>query len=297
MDFENVVKAVKDKNRLIRFGLLAFGVFLCAFNFNLFLLPNNLVIGGMSGVAIIIKKIFNIDPVWFIYISSVFLAIFSLIFLGSEKTLKTMVGMFLYPLFVIFTKPLASAIDIHFGNVILTILVSGVIYGVGNGLIYKTGYTTGGSDVLGQIVEKYIKVSVGKSLFIINIFIILGGGLVFGFTKVLYAVIILYINTNIIDRILLGISDSKLFFIYTKKEQEIKEFITEKMATGVSIIDTEGGYTKKQNKMLMCVVSTVDYYMFKETLREIDPQVFIVINDCYEVMNGVKRHNLPFLSN
>lgn len=125
--------------------------------------------------------------------------------------------------------------------------------------------------------------------------IILAGGFVFGFAKVLYALIIVYLNAIITDRILLGISDSKMFFVYTTEVNKIKEFIVKEIKTGITILDIEGGYSQKKDKMIMCVVRTRDYFLFKEKILEIDPKAFFVINDCYEVLGGVKRANLPFI--
>ncbi len=116
----------------------------------------------------------------------------------------------------------------------------------------------------------------------------------FGINKFIYSLIILFINTTLIDRILIGISNSKLFFIYTKEDELIKEFIIKELKTGVTILNARGGYTEEKNHVLMCVVANRDYYYFKEMVLKIDPHAFFIINDCYEVTGGVKRHNLPF---
>ena len=99
----------------------------------------------------------------------------------------------------------------------------------------------------------------------------------------------------VIDKILLGISDSKQFFIHTKELNKVKELLIEKLNTGATVIETTGGFTHKKKKMLMCVVATRDYYLFKEAVLEIDPEAFFVINDCYEVTGGVRRDSLPFV--
>lgn len=92
-----------------------------------------------------------------------------------------------------------------------------------------------------------------------------------------------------------GMSDSKLFYIYTKKVRKIKKLILEDFETGFTIIPSKGGYSKKSGYMLMCAISNRDYYEFKQKILEIDPNAFIIINKCYEVNGGVKRSNLPFI--
>lgn len=287
---------MKKKRKLFfRSILFLTGMFLVALNYNMFLLPNNLVLGGVSGLAMILRKIFYMEPVLFIYLVNVLLLTISFFILGWKKTSKSVVGSLLFPLFITLTAPLANSLNIKFESDIIMVLISGLMLGLGSGLIYKTGFTTGGTDIIGQIFGEKKKMSFGTIMLIINATIVLGGGYFFGYEKVVYAIMILFLNSTIIDRILLGISDSKMFFIYTKKVEEIKKYIIEEMNAGVTVLNIEGGYSCEKDKMLMCVVRTRDYFLFKEMTLEIDPKAFLVINDCYEVMGGVKRANLPFL--
>jgi uncharacterized membrane-anchored protein YitT (DUF2179 family) len=287
---------MKKKRKLFfRSVLFLLGMFLVAINYNMFLLPNNLVIGGVSGLAIILKKIIYIEPVMFIYLVNTLLLIVSFFILGWKKTSKSVVGSLLFPLFITLTAPLVSKLNINFESDIIMVLISGLMLGTGSGLIYKTGFTTGGTDIIGQIFGEKKKMSFGTIMLIINATIVLGGGYFFGYEKVVYTIMILFLNSTLVDRILLGISDSKMFFIYTKKVEKIKKYIIEEINTGVTVLNIEGGYSCEKDKMLMCVVRTRDYFLFKETILEIDPRAFLVINDCYEVMGGVKRANLPFI--
>lgn len=284
------------KTTITRVIIFIIGVFILALNYNLFLIPNNLVIGGVSGIAIVLKKLIGLEPDLFLYFINAVLILISFAVLGNKKTLKAICGSFLYPIFVTLTSPLAKTITISFNNELILILITGLMLGIGNGLTYKAGFNTGGSDIIAQIVNEKKKMTMGNALLIFNIFVILSSGFLFGFEEVIYAILIVYINTALVDKILLGISDSKMFFIYTNKIEDVKNFIINEIKTGVTMIDVEGGYTHNKNKMLMCVVRTRDYFLFKEKIIEIDPKVFLIINDCYEVMGGVKRANLPFIS-
>ena len=290
-DLKKITKTVTEKNFYIRSILLIFGIALLALNYNLFLVPNNFVIGGTSGIAIILKKIFGISPTIFIYFSSALLIFCSFLFLGSDETNKNIIGSILYPIFVSITLPLAKILlkYVEFDSMILTVLIAGIICGIANGLIYKTGFTTGGSDIIMKIINKYKKIPEGKAIFTINIIIMICSLFIFGVNKFIYSLIILFLNSELIDRILIGISDSKLFFIYTKKNKEIKDFIINDLKTGVTLLNAKGGYSKEENHILMCVVPTRDYYYFKEMVLAIDDKAFFVINDCYEVSGGVKN--------
>ena len=277
--------------------MFTFGVFLLALSYNLFLLPNEIVLGGMSGLAIVFNSTLGIDPQSFIYVSSGILLIVSLMFLGWKRTKNTVIGTLLYPLMITFTAPIALVINEHLviEEMLLLVLMSGVFYGFANGLIYKSGFTTGGSDVLMQLLKKYLKLPESKANLIIGCIIITAGGLTIGLINVIYAILITYISSILIDKILIGISDSKVFYIYTKKSDKIKKLIINELKTGYTVFPTIGGYSHTKGEMLMCVVSTRDYYLFKESVLNIDKDAFFVINDCYEVNGGVKKKNLPFI--
>lgn len=293
-------KKEKSKVRKQSVGLKLFylvgGAFLLAVNYNLYFVPNSIVMGGTSGLAIIIHELTNLPEDLFLLVTSFFLLIISYIFLGKEQTRYTVIGSILYPVFVSLTLPLTNFLQTYlsFDNILVSVLVSGCLFGFANGIIYKAGFNTGGSDVIVKIINKYAHIQEGKSVLITNIFIILLGGFIFGLSQVVYASMILYISSNIIDKILIGISGSKAFLIHTRKMDKVKEYILKEMQTGVTLIETTGGYSKDNLPMIMCVVSNRDYYLFKEKVLKIDEDAFFVIHDCYEVKGGVKRQNLPF---
>ena len=177
----------------------------------------------------------------------------------------------------------------------LTLLFALILYGVSSGFIYRSGFTAGGSDIIMQIINKYCKVSESKAMIIANGLIILCGMFVFGFTKGVYSFIILYCSSFFVDKIMFGISDSKLFYIYTRKTRKVKKIILEEFKTGFTTIPGTGGYSHKNGMMIMCVVSNSDYYNLKKRILEIDSSAFMITHKCYEVNGGVKRSNIPFL--
>ena len=289
---------MKNKNlkkKIFRLIGLTVGAFILAVNYNLFLLPNNLVIGGTSGLSIIFQDL--IDPTWFINIATILLLLVAWIFLGREYTRKTIFGSILFLVFVSLTKNMCAnlADSIKIDDFIVTVILVGILYGVSNGLIFKTGYTTGGTDVIVQMITKYLKVPEGKSTTYTNAAIILLGGISFGIARVIYAFFVLYISANLIDRIIIGISDSKVFYVYTAEGSKVKDVILETFKTGYTILPTLGGYSHEKGELIMCVVNSRDYYHFKEIVLQIDPDAFMMINDCYDVNGGVKKKNLPFM--
>ena len=171
-------------------------------------------------------------------------------------------------------------------HVLLIAIVAGVIRGTGYGLVFKMGFTTGGTDILNQIVAKYFHTSIGTAMLVVDGTITLVGGIMYGWNSMLYALIILYLLSFITDRIMLGISKSKSFYIITKEEKKVEEYIMEELGHGVTIFPVKGGYTNENQKMLMCVIPTREYYKLKEGISKIDEESFFVITDSYEVKGG-----------
>lgn len=291
MDITKILKKVNLKNRVPRLLFMILGVFLLALNYNLFFVPNELVTGGTSGLAIVFNKLWGWNNQIFIYCASFILLIISFLVFGLEKTKPAIIGSLLYPFMVSFTAPLASLLAKYFifEDFITTITLTSILYGFSSGLIYKMGYNTGGSDVIMQIMMKYLHMPEGRATFISNLVIILFAGIVLGVNKVVYAIIILYISSLIVDKMLIGISKSKLFIIQTKEEEKVIDIIMNELHLGVTVLQAKGGYSNKKQNMLMCVVPTKDYYMFKEIILAIDKNAFFIINDCYDTEGGTTK--------
>lgn len=288
-----------ETRKIIFTGIgFVFGVFCLALCYNLFFVPNNLVVGGVSGAAIIVQKVSNINGQLFIYIVSFLLLIVSFLFLGKENTERVIIGTLLYPLFITFTEPLANLLIgyITFDEILVTVITAGLLYGFSNGLIYRVGYSTGGGDVIIRLMCKYFHISEGKGFLIFNSIIIICGAFVFGINAAVYAIIILVISSIMVDKISIGVSDSKKFMIYTRKSNKVKDIITNEFQTGYTIFPTIGGYSHINGSMIMCVIRNRDVGYFKERILKIDKQAFFVISDCYEVKGGVKKSNIPFIN-
>lgn len=280
--FNNIDK----KNKFIRYINLIIGVFLIAVSFNLFFLPYDIVFGGVSGISIIINHLFGTDPSLIIAILSSILIVISYIFLGKEKTIHSILGSILYPLFVKLTANIATIVHIDTSDMLLLMLFGAIIYGFGTGLIFKAGYTTGGTDIINQIVSKYFKISLGKAIFFSDGFILFCGVFIFGINKFLYAILVLYIASILTDKVVLGISDSKAFYIITEEEKGVKNYIINHMDHSLTIIDGVGGYTKKKQNIIMCIIPTREYFKLKEAILEIDHDAFFIVTDAYEVLGA-----------
>ncbi|MGN1269078.1 MAG: YitT family protein [Candidatus Aphodocola sp.] len=277
---DKILKIVEKAHLFKRYVFLLIGTFIYALAYNLFFFKNNIVYGGASGISIITQKI--IDPSAMIFILNVLFLIMSLIFLGKKQTFNSVVGSLLYPLFVNLTKDVGNYIKIDNSNLLLIAIIGGVCVGTAAGIVFKSGFTTGGTDILNQIVAKYFKVSMGTSMLLTDGIITIAGGFFFGWTKVLYAVIVLYIINIMVDKVVLGISSSKAVYITTNEDDAVIDYLLNELDLGITLIETRGGYTNKKDQIIMCVVPTSDYFIVSEGIEHIDPKAVILVTDAYQ---------------
>ena len=280
------IKALYEKNKLMRLIQFVLGCFIISVAYNVFVTPNKMVAGGIGGIAVIINHLTGISNSNFIFIANAFLIVLCYFALGKEKAAKTLLGAIIFPLFIRLTENLNVWLQFDTTQLLLSTVFGGIIYGIGAGFVYKTGYSAGGTDIINQIISKYFKVSIGRSMLFVDGSIVVLSGLFFGINKMIYSIIILNIISRIADRIILGVSDNKMFFIITDEEERIKEYIIEVLGHGVTVYKAKGGFKKEKENVLMTVLPTKEYYKLKEGIHNIDQEAFFIITDSYEVFGG-----------
>ncbi len=294
MDKKSILKLVEKDKFIIRLLTFLVAVFFVAFTYNLVLVRNNLVIGGMSGLAIVIKELTGLNTTIFLYSSTAILAVVSLFFLDRKMTLKTLFGALTFNVMVSITLPITNLIVIDFQSKFILLLFTSVMYGICYGFIYRSGFNTGGSDTISAIISKYTKLPMGTCSTWTNIFIIFSGFIAFGITKTIYSVFILLLNNKIVDMIILGVKDSKMCYVKSSKSEEIQEYILNNLDIGVTELVGKGGITTKTTPVLLVIVPVDKYYGFKHLVKKIDKKAFILANDCYDVSGGYQKQIIPF---
>ena len=282
---EDIVNQIYNKDKFQRSLTFLIGIFIVSITFNIFMIPNDIVY-GVGGIGVIFKKLFNITPSVVILISSILLLILSFVTLGFDKTKNSIIGSLLFPIFVELTEFIIPYINLGNTEPLLLTIFGAALSGFGYGLIFKSGYTTGGTDILNQIVSKYFKKSIGTSMFFTDGLIIGISLFFFGMQKFMYSVVNIVIISIMTDKVILGVSQSKTFFIITDSETAVKKFIMEYLDRGVTVIEARGGYTGNYQKMIMCTIPTKEYFIFKEGIESIDPNAFFMVTDAYEVSGG-----------
>jgi uncharacterized membrane-anchored protein YitT (DUF2179 family) len=275
-----------DMKKIYKYLNLVAGLFLVAFSFNLFLSPYNLASGGISGLSLIIHKLWNIDESMFIFIANIILLIVSYILLGQEKTKNTILGSILFPIFVALTSKITMFIEIESLEKIFIAILGGFLSGIGYGIIFKSGFTSGGTDVINQIMEKYFHMPISKSIIIVDGFITILSLFVFDLSTTLYAFIALILISLFSNKAMIGEGKSKTLYISSAKYKEIKEYLHEELKIDSTDIDSIGGFKNKKGKIIMTVIDNKDYYRIKEAIELIDPKAFVVATESYHMMNA-----------
>jgi len=289
-NLNKLIKEVNKKNLLKRYCWLVIGCFIVAFAFNVFFLQNDLVCIGITGLSIVLQK--YMEPSKLILMINIGLIILSFLLLGKEKTKDSIIGSIMVPIFVSLTKHLVPFFNLEGLEITVIAIVGAVMTGFGYGIIFKNGFTGGGTDIINQIISKYTKTSIGNAMLITDGLVVLSAKLVFGWETVLYGFIILYIISFLTDKVILGISQSKAFYIVTDKEEKIKEFLLSINNVGVTMLNVKGGYSNDKHLLLLAVVPTRNYFIVKEGLKAIDKNVFFLVCDAYEVVKKVGKEDV-----
>ena len=268
--------------KIRKYVILLIGVIIEALSFVFFLDANNLCATDVGGLSVIFNRLYNIDTSLFILIGNLVLIIVSFIFLGRNKTLKTIFGSLAFPFFVYLFGPFASLIDLSSIDVVLLSILGGITTGIGNGIVFKSGYTTGGTDIIEDIFTKYFKMNLGTAIIIVDGFVVLAGGLAFGIEPMIYSMLALIMMSVYSNRKLIGIDEDKILMITTKNKKNIVKFITSHYQYGITIMDAVGEYQKSESDFIMCSVPSRNYYKIKKAIKKEDPTSFVIVLNSYE---------------
>lgn len=278
---------VRNKSlRIIRdYVYILIGAAITAVSFNVFLLPNKIAAGGVSGISTILQS-YGFEAAYVQWIINIPLFIAGIILLGGKFGLKTLAGSVFLPLVVFLTRDIQPATH----QELLAAIFGGVGIGIGIGIVYLGKGSTGGTALAAQIIHKYTGLSLGTCLAIIDGLIVVTAMIVFNIEQGLYAMLGVYVSSKTIDVVQVGFNRSKMALIITKQEQAVKEAVFKKIDRGVTKISAVGGYTDDERPILMCVVGQTEFTKLKQIVKQIDETAFVIVADASEVLGeGFKR--------
>ncbi|RFU69353.1 YitT family protein [Peribacillus saganii] len=273
-------------DKVIEYGSVLVGSGIVAIAFNVFLLPNRIASGGVSGISTILDAVFNLEPAYVQWAFNIPLFIMGLILLGMQFGAKTLVGTIFLP-FVVF---LTNEWDAWTNDALLGAICGGIGVGLGLGIVFRGKASTGGTDLGAQVIHKYTNLSLGTCVVLIDGLIVLSAAIVFDIERGLYALIGLYVTSKTIDLVQVGFGRSKMAMIITNDVLDVKQAILTEIDRGVTRLSGHGGYTDDERPILMCVVDQTEFTKLKQVVKSIDPKAFVVVMDASEVLGeGFKR--------
>ena len=276
-------KKINVKEILLDILICSAGAFIYAAGVNCFVSPNEISSGGATGLAILANHLWNFPIGTAMFAINIPLFIISLIVFGKSFIVKTLFSTLMTSVFIDVGTLFMPAYE---GDKILAALFGGAIMGVGLGVIFTRGSTSGGTDIMGRLLKKALPhLSMGRLVMICDLFVVLLAGVVYrNIESILYATIVFLVSSKSIDLVLYGSDSGKMMLIVTDNANEIAKAITTETPRGVSILPAQGAYTGKAKNILLSVVRPNEVVKMRKIVRRFDEKPFIIISDATEIL-------------
>ena len=272
------------KNRYKDTLFITVGILLLTVALEYFFIPNNIAAGGVSGLAIVINYYFPfLETSVLVFLMNLVLFIVGFIFIGGGFGWKSIYASLSLSVLMWLTENLLAPKAIT-EDLLLAVLFGTLIAALGMALVFNANASTGGTDIVAKILNKYFDIDIGKSLLMVDFIITILGAVTFGVDVGLYALLAVIMNGLVIDRIIDGFNSVKEIIIISDRWEEISNYIIKNLDRGCTIFEGTGGYTKKNTKLIYTVIGRTEFIKLKVWIREIDPQAFITVNEAYEVL-------------
>lgn len=258
------------------------GAAILSFGLNNFIIANHLAEGGFFGISLLLYYLFNLKFGYTFLILNIPLFYIGYKMFGRNFLIKTFIGVVLVSLFtLLIPSNIAPPIP---EDRLLAALYGGVVNGIGLGLIFRFGATTGGSDILARIANFKWGYSIGRTLFTIDLMVIAIVAVFEGTKVAMYSLVALFIAAKVIDMVIEGVSTSRSAMIISDHSQEIAQAIQDALGRGTTLLKGRGGYTGQEKEVLYCVVSRDEIIRVQQIVHDIDPVAFVIVSDVNDVL-------------
>ncbi|MDY3902776.1 YitT family protein [Peptoniphilus sp.] len=275
------------------FGRKLLSVIVCniilAFSIVYIIKPNLLISGGLTGTSILISNVTGLSLPMLIFLLNIPTSILSMFFLDRDFTFFSTLSILLLSLFASFYQKIAP--DFYLTKEpILACVFGGILNGTGMGIAFRNGTSTGGLDIVAAILKKKFNITIGSVLMGINFIIVSSLGYFFTFDKVLFTLILMFINYNVVDKMQLGVGKQKQLLIISEKNEEIAREIYKEIHRGATFINGVTSYKRKDVYILYVVCSSRQLVKVRQIIKEYDPEAFVSVSDTSEILgNGFKE--------
>ncbi|KMT21242.1 YitT family protein [Clostridium cylindrosporum] len=273
----------KIKNKILKHGLRIFfmtlGAVLASLGLEVFLIPNNIIDGGIVGISIMASYITKISLGVFTFILNLPFLFIGYKHIGKTFAISSLYSIAIFSTFLTYFKPISPLTD----DVLLAAIFGGIILGVGVGLIIKNSGSLDGTEIIAIIMDKRTGFSVGEIVMFFNIFILGSSGILFGWDRAMYSLIAYFIAYKVIDVTVEGLNESKAAMIISNRHEEIADALMARLGRGVTLIDARGGYTGIPTEVIYVVITRLEIAKLKEIINSIDEGALVTI-DSVEVI-------------
>lgn len=273
------------KNKAKEYVLITIGVIILAISIKFFLAPNKIAAGGITGIAIIINNFIPKLSVGILMLGmDVILFIIALIIIGAKFGAKTLyAAVSLSGLIIILDKLLPG--DIAFTNdLMLATLFGTFISGIGMGLVFNQNASTGGTDIIAKIINKFFHIDIGKSLLIVDLIVAISAGVIFSPELGMYGLLAVILNGFMIDTVIEGLNTCKAIVVMSSKNHLINKYIIEELDRGCTIFQGKGAYSGNSISVLYTVLDRKQFIKLKNYIKGIDKRAFITVSEAHEVL-------------
>lgn len=270
------------KEYIVKYALVVLGSALFAAGFQFFLYPNSIIVGGVSGIAMIINFLTGLPVGIMTIVLNIPLFIIAWKHFGGKFIISSLVGMMLSSLLV----DIMATLDYSpTGDMLLACLIGGAIKGFGLGIIYYAGATTGGTDIIAKFVRlRFPYINFGTIVLLTDAVIIIAFAMIFDRVEAaMYAVIAMFVVSKVIDLVLYGIDNSSVCYIISENSEQLVKDITDKLHRGVTILSGEGAYSHRDKQVLLCVIKRTQIADIRKIIKNIDENAFFIVSDAKNV--------------
>lgn len=265
--------------------IILFGALLVAIGTYFFLAPNKIAAGGISGIGIILKSVFPWMSLGLVMMSleSILLVIGSIV-IGPVFAGKTVFCSFSISGLIIILERLFPNMQPLSNDILVQLIFGILISGIGMGLVFNQNASTGGTDIIAKIINKYFKLSIGKSLLVSDLTITLAATIVLGIDKGMYAILGVVISSTIIDKVIEGFTNYKQVTVVSSKCEEIRRFIVENLGRSATIYSAKGAYKSEPREVITTVLDIKGFLQLKEFIKNVDKRAFVTVSEVHEVL-------------
>ncbi|MCC3864189.1 YitT family protein [Terrisporobacter petrolearius] len=275
------VNTMEHENIYVRYSIIIVGITIMSIGVNGFLRQAHLLSGGVAGVSTAINYLSNINVGFITFLINVPIFILGFIFLEKDFLITSLINMILFSIIIGITQDIGNIIPID--DILLQSVYGGILCGIGNGLVFRTKSSLGGTDILGAILKNKLNIAMKTTSFGTNLAIVSVSSLLFGANLALYTLISMFINAQVMNYIKDALNDEKAVMVFSNNSEPIADEIMDNLVRGVTFLDAEGGYTHEKKKIIYCVVLSREIPKIKEIALKYDDRAFISVNDINEV--------------